>query len=258
MDGVHFNIRLEEDRLAALVVISAPPDETKEVVAIEDGYRESTESRLAVLRDLKIRGMRPPALVIRDGALGFWAAVREVLPEAREQRCWMHRIANVLDKFPTRLQHQAKLALHETMYALSREVCETAMQRFAQDHAAKYPKAAKALCADVPRFLTTLIFQRPTGSCREGWQLLSKKSRQDRNLSNAHNKERIVNTCLKAIACLIATSGAFTGCLWQVQPTPGERFCPLDTTDVMLVVSGQPAHDGSQSGRSSVETPRWF
>lgn len=158
VDGVHFNIRLEEDRLAALVVVGVRPDGTKEVVAIEDGYRESTESWLTVLRDLKARGMRPPALAIGDGALGFWAAVREVWPEAREQRCWVHRIANVLDKLPTRLQPQAKRALHEMMYAESRGTCETTMQRFAQDYEAKYPKAVKTLFADVPRLLTHCDF----------------------------------------------------------------------------------------------------
>jgi putative transposase len=158
VDGVHFNIRLEDDRLAALVVVGARPDGTKEVVAIEDGYRESTESWLAVLRDLKARGMRPPALAIGDGALGFWAAIREVWPEAREQRCWVHRIANVLDKLPTRLQLQAKRALHEMMYAESRKACETAMQRFAQDYETKYPKAVKALFADVPRLLAHFDF----------------------------------------------------------------------------------------------------
>lgn len=103
MDGVHFNIRLEDDGLAALVVVGARPDGTKEVIAIEDGYRESTESWLAVLRDLKARGMPAPAVAIGDGVLGFWAAVRDVWPETREQRCWVHRIANVLDKLPTRL-----------------------------------------------------------------------------------------------------------------------------------------------------------
>ncbi|MGH8473805.1 MAG: IS256 family transposase, partial [Gammaproteobacteria bacterium] len=130
VDGVHFNIRLEDDRLAALVVVGVRPDGTKEVIAIEDGYRESTESWLAVLRDLKARGMRAPALAIGDGALGFWAAIREVWPETREQRCWVHRIATVLDTLPTRLQPQAKRALHEMMYAENQAACETAMQRF--------------------------------------------------------------------------------------------------------------------------------
>ncbi len=158
VDGVHFTVRLEEDRLAALVVVGVRPDGTKEVIAIEDGYRESTESWLAVLRDLKARGMRAPALAIGDGALGFWAAVREVWPEAREQRCWVHRIANVLDKLPTRLQPQAKRALHEMMYAERQASCKAAMQRFAQDYEAKYPKAVKALFADVPRLLTHFDF----------------------------------------------------------------------------------------------------
>jgi putative transposase len=158
VDGVHFNIRLEDDRLAALVVVGARPDGTKEVIAIEDGYRESTESWLTVLRDLKTRGMRAPALAIGDGALGSWAAVREVWPESREQRCWVHRIANVVDKLPTRLQPQAKRALHEMMYAERRAICAAAMQRFAQDYEAKYPKAVKALFADVPRLLTHFDF----------------------------------------------------------------------------------------------------
>ncbi len=154
VDGVHFNIRLEDDRLAALVVVGVRPDGTKEVIAIEDGYRESTESWLAVLRDLKTRGMPAPAVAIGDGALGFWAAIREVWPETREQRCWVHRIANVLDKLPTRLQPQAKRALHEMMYAESRATCETAIHRFTQDYAAKYPKAVKSLVTDVARLLT--------------------------------------------------------------------------------------------------------
>jgi putative transposase len=139
-------------------VVGARADGTKEVLAIEDGYRESTESWLTVLRDLKRRGMRAPALAIGDGALGFWAAVREVWPESREQRCWVHRIANVLDKLPTRLQPQAKRALHEMMYAERRASCEAAMQRFAQDYEAKYPKAVTALFADVPRLLTHFDF----------------------------------------------------------------------------------------------------
>ncbi len=155
---MHFNIRLEDDRLAALVVVGARLDGTKEVLAIEDGYRESTESWLTVLRDLKRRGMRAPALAIGDGALGFWAALREVWPEAREQRCWVHRIANVLDKLPARLQPQTKHALHEMMYAERRASCEAAMQRFAQAYEATYPKAVKALFADVPRLLTHFDF----------------------------------------------------------------------------------------------------
>ena len=120
-DGVYFNIRLEEDRLACLVIVGVLPDGRKEVIALEDGYRESTESWATVLSDLKRRGMRAPALATGDGNLGFWAALRDVFPETREQRCWKHKIANVLDKLPKRLQARAKEQLHEIMYAPDRE-----------------------------------------------------------------------------------------------------------------------------------------
>jgi len=90
-DGVHFNVRLEDDRLAALVLVGARPDGTKEVIAIEDGYRESTESWASVLRDLKRRGMEAPVVAVGDGALGFWAAVRDVWPQTKEGLCWVHK-----------------------------------------------------------------------------------------------------------------------------------------------------------------------
>ena len=153
-DGVHFNVRLEDDRLAALVVIGARPDGTKEVLAIEDGFRESTESWLAVLRDLKARGLRAPVVAVGDGALGFWGALREVFPERREQRCWVHRIANVLDKLPKGLQPRAKAQLHAMMNAPTRAECERLMGTFGEDFGAKYPKAVTSLTKDSERLLT--------------------------------------------------------------------------------------------------------
>jgi len=158
VDGVHFRIRLEEDRLCALVMIGARPDGTKELIAIEDGYRESTESWAALLRDLKRRGMRAPVLAVGDGALGFWAAVREVWPETREQRCWVHRLANVLDKLPKRLQGRAKEALGEIMNAESRAAAEEGIQRFAADYGAKYPKAVESLMRDQDKLLAFFDF----------------------------------------------------------------------------------------------------
>jgi putative transposase len=92
-DGVHFNVRLEEDRLCCLVIVGVRADGTKELVAIADGYRESTESWADLLRDLKRRGMRAPVLAVGDGALGFWGALREVFPATRAQRCWVHKVA---------------------------------------------------------------------------------------------------------------------------------------------------------------------
>jgi transposase-like protein len=116
-DGVHFNIRLDDDRLCTLVMIGALPNGEKQLLAVEDGYRESAESWKMVLRELKRRGMAAPVLAVGDGALGFWAAAREVWPETREQSCWCHKLLNVLDKLPQRLQPRAKRALHEMMYA---------------------------------------------------------------------------------------------------------------------------------------------
>jgi putative transposase len=157
-DGVHFRIRLEEDRLCALVMIGVRPDGTKELIAIEDGYRESTESWATVLRGLKRRGMRAPVLAAGDGALGFWKALRDVWPETREQRCWVHRIANVLDKLPKRLHAKAKAALHEIMRAETRKAAQQAIARFESDYGAKYPKAVTSLRRDEAELLTFFAF----------------------------------------------------------------------------------------------------
>jgi len=158
VDGVHFTIRLEEDRLCTLVMIGVRPDGTKELIAVEDGYRESTESWRTVLRDLKARGMAAPVVAVGDGALGFWAAVRDVWPETQAQRCWVHRLANVLDKLPQRLQPQAKRALHEIMNAATREQAETAITAFTTEYGAKYPKAVAALARDQEQLLTFFAF----------------------------------------------------------------------------------------------------
>src|SRR5487761_10486 len=158
VDGVHFNIRLEDDRLCTLVLIGACPNGEKELLAVEDGYQESAESWKALLRELKRRGMTAPALAVGDGALGFWAAVREVWPETRAQACWCHKLGNVLDKLPKRLQPRAKRALHEMMYAESRARCEAARSRFEAEYQVKYPKAVESLVANWDRLITFFDF----------------------------------------------------------------------------------------------------
>jgi len=158
VDGVHFNIRLEDDRLCTLVMIGARPDGEKELLAVEDGYRESTESWKTLLRDLKRRGMAAPVVAVGDGALGFWAAAREVWPETRAQGCWCHKLVNVLDKLPQRLQPRAKRALHEMMYAECRADCEAARARFEVEYQAKYPKAVESLTANWERLVTFFDF----------------------------------------------------------------------------------------------------
>jgi putative transposase len=164
VDGVHFNVRLEEDRLCTLVMIGARPDGTKELIAVEDGFRESKDSWATLLRDLKRRGMRAPELAIGDGTLGFWAALRDVWPETREQRDWVHRIGNVLDKLPKRLQPRAKAALHEIMKAPSREAALEEVERFGEEYGAKYPKAVETLGQNLDHCSPFSTFRPSTGS----------------------------------------------------------------------------------------------
>ena len=121
VDGVHFNVRLGEDRLCVLVMVGVRLDGTKELVAIRDGYRESKESWADLLRDLKRRGMAAPVLAIGDGALGFWSAVRDVWPETRHQRDWFHKVAHVLDALPKSTQPTAKKMLGEIRDAEDRD-----------------------------------------------------------------------------------------------------------------------------------------
>ena len=153
-DGVHFNVRLEEDRLACLVIIGVTPSGSKEVIAIEDGYRESTESWATLLRDLKRRGMPAPNLATADGALGFWKALGQVYPETEEQRCWVHKIANVLDKLPKRVQPRAKSQLHEIMRAPDRQTAVEEIGRFTVEFEDRYPKAVYTLTKDQEKMLT--------------------------------------------------------------------------------------------------------
>jgi putative transposase len=158
VDGVHFNIRLEDDRLCTLVIIGVRPNGEKDLLAVEDGYRESAESWKTVLRDLQRRGLIAPVVAVGDGALGFWAAAREVWPATREQGCWCHKLVNVLDQLPPRLQPRAKRALHEMMYAERRADCEAAKTRFVAEYQAKYPKAVKSLTANWERLVTFFAF----------------------------------------------------------------------------------------------------
>jgi putative transposase len=159
VDGIHMTVRLgEQDRVCLLVMIGVRPDGTKELIAVEDGYRESTESWAALLRDLTRRGMRAPALAIGDGALGFWPALRDVWPETLEQRDWVHRLANVLDKLPKRMQGKAKEALAEIMSAPTRARAKEEIARFEADYGAKYPKAVDSLRRDEEALLAFYDF----------------------------------------------------------------------------------------------------
>jgi putative transposase len=148
-DGVHFNIRLEDDRQCILVLMGATAEGTKELIAVADGYRESEQSWKELLLDVKARGLViEPNLAIGDGALGFWKALRQVYPTTREQRCTVHKTANVLDKLPKRSQCKAKALLHEIWQAETRQAAELAFDQFVATYQAKYPKAVECLAKD--------------------------------------------------------------------------------------------------------------
>jgi transposase-like protein len=153
VDGIHLGIRLEEDKLCLLVMIGVRADGRKELVALASGYRESAESWADLLRDCARRGMGAPVLAIGDGALGFWSAVREVFPQARAQRCWFHKIANVLGALPKSAHPGAKKALAEIWNAEDKDHARTAVKAFAAAYGAKFPKAAAKITGDEDELL---------------------------------------------------------------------------------------------------------
>jgi putative transposase len=148
-DGVHFNIRLEDGRLCILVLMGATADGKKELIGIADGYRESEQSWKELLLDCKARGLTvDPKLAVGDGALGFWKALRQVFLTTREQRCWVHKTANVLDKLPKGVQPKAKAMLHEIWQAETRAAADKAFDLLVASYEAKYPKAVECLTKD--------------------------------------------------------------------------------------------------------------
>jgi putative transposase len=157
-DGVHFNVRLEEERLCCLVIVGVRRDGTKELVAISDGYRESTGSWEDLLRDCKRRGMRAPVVMVGDGALGMWSALGEVFPETAHQRCWVHKVANVLSALPKSVHRSARRALAEIRDAEDRAHAKTAITAFATEFGTKWPKAVAKIVDDTDVLLTFFDF----------------------------------------------------------------------------------------------------
>jgi hypothetical protein len=154
---VYFNIRLEGGRQCILVLMGATGDGKKELIAVQDGQGESEQSWKELLLDVQARGLTiAPKLAIGDGALGFWKAVRQVWSETAEQRCWVHKTANVLDKLPKSVQPKAKGMLHEIYLAPSRAEAEKAFDLFVRTYEAKYPKATACLAKDRPGAVTVL------------------------------------------------------------------------------------------------------
>lgn len=158
VDGIYSGLRSEEVKLCALVVIGVNERGQKQFLAIEDGIRESTQSWREVLLDLQARGLTAPKLAVGDGALGFWAALEELYPATRQQRCWMHKTGNVLNALPKATQPKAKQALHNIWQAETKAAAEKAFDHFVKTFDAKYPKATQCLQKDRDELLAFYDF----------------------------------------------------------------------------------------------------
>jgi len=149
VDGIHFNIRLEQERSCILVIMGATASGKKELVAVQDGFRESEQSWRELLLDLKARGLTTaPEIAVGDGALGFWKALAKEYSTTKVQRCWVHKTVNVLNKLPKKLQAKAKDSIHQIWMAETSEEAGKAFDLFIKSYEAKYPKAASCLAKD--------------------------------------------------------------------------------------------------------------
>jgi transposase-like protein len=158
VDGIYSGLRAEQQRLCALVVVGVNERGEKHFLAVEDGIRESTQSWREVLLDMKSRGLKAPELAVGDGAMGFWAALEEIFPSTRDQRCWLHKTGNVLNALPKSVQPKAKQALHEIWQAATREDAEQAFDQFIVTYEPKYPKAVTCLIKDRDALMTFYDF----------------------------------------------------------------------------------------------------
>ena len=199
-DGIYFNIRLEDagnDRQCILVLIAATHEGKKELIAIADGYRESEQSWTELLLDCKARGLvLPPNLAVGDGGLGFWAALRKVFPTTREQRCWMHKTANVLNKMPKSVQTKAKAMLQDIWMAPTRAEADMAFDLFIQTFGPKYPKTAKCLEKDRDVLLTFYDFP------AEHWVHLRTTNPIESTFATVRLRTVRTKGCGSRIACL--------------------------------------------------------
>ncbi len=196
-DGIHFNIRLEEERQCILVVMGATPEGKKELVAIADGYRESEQSWKELLLDVKARGLKEdPKLAIGDGALGFWKALPQVFPTTREQRCWVHKTANVLNKLPKGRQGKGKSMIHDIWMAETKADADNAFDLFIETFEAKYPKATKCLAKD--RDVLLAFYDFPA----EHWVHIRTTNPIESTFATVRLRTRRTKGCGSRIACL--------------------------------------------------------
>jgi transposase-like protein len=222
-DGVHFNIRLEEDRQCILVLMGATADGKKELIAVVDGFRESEQSWKGLLLDVKARGLKiDPKLAIGDGALGFWKAVKQVYPKTRQQRCWVHKTANVLDKLPKRLQPEAKAKLHDIWMADTKEHANQAFDLFAKTYEAKYPKAVECLTKDREVLLTFYDFP------AEHWIHVRTTNPIESTFATVRLRTKRTKGCGSRIACLTM--------VYKLMQSASKKWRLLNGTQVLAEV----------------------
>ena len=191
-DGIYFNIRLEEDRPCLLVLIGATEDGRKELIGIHDGVRESTQSWKDFLQNLKSRGLTiDPFLAVGDGALGFWKALEEEFPRCRQQRCWVHKTVNILDKMPKSVQANAKRMIHEMYMSPTKDAALKAYEEFLKHYSAKYPAACKCLEKDKEQLFNFYDFPaehwihiRTTNPIESTFATVRHRSRQTKGCGN--------------------------------------------------------------------------
>ena len=232
VDGIHFNIRLEEDRQCILVLMGATADGKKELIAAADGYRESEQSWLGLLLEVKARGLViDPKLAIGDGALGFWKAVRQVWPKIPEQRCWVHKTANVLDKLPKRLREEAKQKLHEIWMADTKQHADEAFDLFVKTYEAKYPKAVECLVKDREALLTFYGFP------AEHWIHLRTTNPIESTFATVRLRTKKTKGCGSRMACLTM--------VYKLTQSASKKWRLLNGSDLIPeVLQGTPFIDG--------------
>lgn len=230
-DGIYVKAGLERDKAALLVVIGAMRDGTKEVLTIASGYRESTESWAAVLRDLKARGIADPRLLMADGNPAIWAAARQVWPKAAEQRCWNHKMRNVLDRLPKREQEEAKELLRAIVYAPTRAAALKAREAFAKRYGPWYPKAVATLEEDWERMVTFYDFP------EEHWKHL----RTTNVVESPFASVRLRTTAAKRFKKVESA----TALIWKLLTVAEKRFRKLDAPHLLRdVFDGRKFEDG--------------
>jgi len=230
-DGIYVKAGLEKDKAALLVIIGAMSDGRKEVLALHAGYRESTESWLKVLRGLRDQGLRAPRLLIADGGLPIWAAAQQVWPETDQQRCWNHKILNVLDDLPKRVQPQAKLLLTKIPYAPTRAQANTLREQFAKQFADEFPQAAATLERDWERMVCFYDYPKVHWKPLRTTNPVESPFASVRLRTNAGKRYKRV-------------AGA-TALIWRVLRVAEKRFRKLNGAELMpAVYAGQKCKDG--------------